>query len=274
MTINSEARALLFDVFGTCVDWRRTVTFALAEASLASLKDADTLMTGAARARARSMSVEDWGNFAQEWRTTYYTFTRSVAADPGLRWKTVDDHHLESLQELLASKDFLPGNDKRGLWSDEEIKEMSLIWHKLDPWDDTVAGLKALNTKFETCTLSNGNISLLNDMQEHSGMPFKHTFSSELFNSYKPNPAIYLGAAKKLGLEPGQCVMVAAHLGDLEAAKKCGFQTIYVQREQEETAEMEKEARGKGYVDMWITLDDDGFLTAAKELGCLDDARP
>ena len=269
MGINSEARALLFDVFGTCVDWRTSVTFALAQASINSLHDQSTLMTGASRARARRMSLEDWEQFASQWRATYYDFTRSVASDPGLRWKTVDDHHLESLQELLVEFDLLPNEDKRGLWSDDQIRDLSLVWHKLDPWTDTVAGLKALNTKFETCTLSNGNISLLKDMQKHSGMEFKHTLSSELFGSYKPNPAIYLGAAKKLGLDPAQCVMVAAHLGDLEAAKKCGYQTVYVQREQEERAEVEKAAKVAGYVDLWVNLSDDGFLTVAEELGCI-----
>jgi len=108
----------------------------------------------------------------------------------------------------------------------------------------------------------------LKDMQQYSGMPFKHTFSSELFNSYKPNPAIYLGAAKRLGLEPGQCVMVAAHLGDLEAAKKCGFQTVYVQREQEERGENESRARQEGFVDLWVDQASDGFVAVAKELGC------
>lgn len=268
MGIDSGARALLFDVFGTCVDWRTTVTHALAEANLASLKDAETIMTGAARKKSRSMTFNDWEDMAAEWRSTYYVFTRSLAADPELSWKTVDDHHLESLQELLAERDFLPGDGLRGLWTNEQIKDMSLIWHRLDPWSDTVAGLTALKTKFTTCTLSNGNMTLLEDMQKHAGMPFTHTLSSELFGSYKPNPAIYLGAAKRLGLEPSECVMVAAHLGDLEAAKKCGYQTIYVQREKEEKHEVEVEARRKGFVDLWVNLSEDGFVAMAKELGC------
>lgn len=269
MGIESKARALLFDVFGTCVDWRRTVTFALAEASLAALKNANNDMSPTCREKARNMSLADWGDFAARWRATYYRFTRSVAADPGLRWKTVDDHHLESLRELLTEDGLLSHDGTSGLWSDDGVKEMSLIWHKLDPWDDTVAGLEAFNTKFETCTLSNGNITLLDDMREHSGMPFIHIYSSELFNSYKPNPAIYLGAADRLGLEPDQCVMVAAHLNDLEAAKKCGYQTIYVQRSQEEKEEVEKEAKEKGFVDLWVNLGQEGFVTVARELGCM-----
>ena len=264
----NDARALLFDVFGTCVDWRTTVTNALIQASRSALMKRSAIVASDVRAKAEAMSDEDWGTFAQEWRISYYTFTRSVAADASLRWKTVDDHHLESLQDLLVKHGLRrEGGELGGLWNENEVKDMSLIWHKLDPWPDTVAGLKALNTKYETCTLSNGNISLLKDMQQHGGMPFKHTYSSELFNSYKPNPAIYLGAAERLGLEPGQCIMVAAHLGDLEAAKGCGYHTIYVERSQEEKSEVEDQARVKGFVDVWVRIGEQGFITAAQKLG-------
>lgn len=262
-----NTKALLFDVFGTCVDWRTSVTNALVEASRSALTKSASI-SNKARSEAEGMSKEDWGDFAQEWRSSYYTFTRSVAADASLRWKTVDDHHLESLQELLVKHDLRHENgESGGLWNEDEVQEMSLIWHKLDPWSDTVRGLEALNTKYETCTLSNGNITLLKDMQKHGGMPFKHTYSSELFNSYKPNPAIYLGAAERLGLEPSQCVMVAAHLGDLEAAKSCGYYTIYVERPLEEAADKEKDARSKGFVDIWIRGNEDGFVSAAQKLG-------
>jgi 2-haloacid dehalogenase len=263
-----NARALLFDVFGTCVDWRTTVTRALIQSCRTALMRRSATITNDVRAKASAMGDEDWADFAQQWRTTYYTFTRSVASDASLSWKTVDDHHLESLQELLVKHDLrLENGEFGGLWNELEVKEMSLIWHKLDPWPDTVTGLTALNTKYETCTLSNGNISLLKDMQQHSGMPFKHIFSSELFNSYKPNPAIYLGAAKRLDLQPSQCIMVAAHLGDLEAAKGCGYLTVYVERSQEETWEDGKEAKAKKYVDMWITVNEEGFVSVAKNLG-------
>ncbi|KAL1310743.1 hypothetical protein AAFC00_000996 [Neodothiora populina] len=272
MVFPTSTHALLFDVFGTCVDWRKTVTFALANASLASLKDDSAAMDKSCYTKARHMSLDDWGQFAQEWRNTYYSFTRSVASNSSLRWKTVDDHHLESLQEVLLSHGLQVDGNGRGLWTDEQIKDMSYVWHRLDPWSDTVSGLAALNTKFQTCTLSNGNMSLLKDMQEHGHMPFTHTFSSELFNSYKPNPAIYLGAAKRLGIDPGECAMVAAHLGDLQAAKNCGYHTIYVERDQEEEPGMVQVAREQGFVDLWIGIEADGFRAVARELGCvLDD---
>ncbi|GAB7351593.1 hypothetical protein MBLNU459_g2215t1 [Dothideomycetes sp. NU459] len=264
----SHCRALLFDVFGTCVDWRTTVTDALvAESKSALTGGSGDSISSEVRSKASSMTAEDWGKFAQEWRNSYYKFTRAVAADPGLRWKTVDDHHLESLRDLLAAHGLVPlGGEAGGLWDEAQVKDMSLVWHRLAPWPDTVRGLEALNTKYETCTLSNGNISLLTDMAAHGSMPFKHIYSSELFGSYKPNPAIYNGAAERLGIATDQCIMVAAHLGDLEAAKKCGYRTIYVERPQEEAKDVEAKAKHEGYVDIWISAGDDGFVTAARRL--------
>ena len=101
-------------------------------------------------------------------------------------------------------------------------------------------------------------------MVKHSKMPFKHVLSAEMFNSYKPNPAVYLGAAERLGLKPEQCGMVAAHLGDLEGAQKCGFATIYVERPQEER---EEHLRTKeGLVDVWVEMDGNGFVEVAEKL--------
>jgi 2-haloacid dehalogenase len=123
----------------------------------------------------------------------------------------------------------------------------------------------------DTCTLSNGNLSLLGDLRAFSGVPFTHLFSAELFGTYKPAPRVYLGAAEKLNLPPSECVMVAAHLGDLKAAKANGLQTIYVERPGEEDwseDEVEK-ARSEGWVDLWIgdQEGDNGFITVAEKLG-------
>lgn len=123
----------------------------------------------------------------------------------------------------------------------------------------------------DTCTLSNGNLSLLGDLRTHSGIPFTHLFSAELFGTYKPSPLVYLGAAEKLQLSPDECVMVAAHLNDLQAAKRNGLKTVYVERPGEEDwgrDEVEK-ARQEGWVDLWIRVGDgsQGFITVAEKLG-------
>lgn len=152
------------------------------------------------------------------------------------------------------------------LWNENQLQELNLIWHRLTPWPDTCAGLQALNDLgLSTCTLSNGNISLLNDMVTSGSMPFTHIYSAEMFNSYKPSPKVYLGAAEKMGLKPEECAMVAAHLDDLKAARSNGFSTIYVERPLEERhGELREEATG--WVDIWVTEGEKGFVTAAERL--------
>ena len=228
------------------------------------LNAADHSIATAVRSKATEMTFEDWGRFAQEWRNTYKDFTRQSAADPTKAWKTVDEHHYDSLIELLEK------HGLSGLWTPDETRHLSLIWHALDPWSDTTAGLEALNKLFWTVTLTNGNLALIGDLCAWGpGMPFTHKFSAEMFGTYKPNPKVYKGAAEKLGIKPEQCAMVAAHLNDLRAAKDCGFSTIYVERPQEEewSAEKVEQVKKDGWVDLWVKMDDKGFITVAKELG-------
>lgn len=203
-------------------------------------------------------SRDDWAAFAQEWRTSYLTFTRAVAADPSLTWKTVDEHHLDSLRELLADRGLAD------LWSKEKVEDLSLIWHRLEPWSDTNAGLAALNgLGLQTATLTNGNLTLIEDMVKHSKMPFKHVLSAEMFNSYKPNPAVYLGAAEAR-FEARAVWDGSSAFGGLGGCAKCGFATIYVERPEEER---EVHLRTKeGLVDIWVEMDGGGFVEVAEKL--------
>lgn len=260
MSIANPPKALLTDVFGTVVDWRSTVTNHLTKTAEEALNSASSSIPSTVRAAAASV---DWGEFAWQWRLSYYHFTRSY--DPSSdSFKSVDQHHLESLIHLLQK------HHLEGLWSDEELQKMSMIWHFLDPWPDSSDGLLMLNQKFETCTLSNGNTSLLQDLADHGKLPYKHIISAEEFKAYKPHPDVYNGAAKRLGLETSQCALIAAHLGDLEGSKKCGYQTIYIERPQEEgwDAEKVKKVRHEGWVDMWVGIDEGGFQEVARRFGC------
>jgi len=258
----SPPKALLFDVFGTCVDWRTTVTNALVSAcnkAIISAPLSDVV------GRASALTQENWGEFAQQWRNTYIEFVGSIAKDPSIPWKSVDQHHLDALRVLLREWKL------DGIWTDEEILNLSLVWHKLDPWDDSAAGIRLLNTVASTCTLSNGNVTLLSDLAKHGRLEFTHLFSAEHFNSYKPSPRVYLGAVEKLGLRPDECMMVAAHLSDLAAAKKYGLQAAYVERPNEEAMSPEKAnlMKNSRQVDIWIPEDADGFLTLAAKLGAV-----
>lgn len=143
-----------------------------------------------------------------------------------------------------------------------------MIWHFLDPWPDSSNGLGLLNEKFQTCTLSNGNTSLLQDLADHGKLPYKHIFSGEDFKAYKPSPKVYNGAAERLGLKTSDCALVAAHLNDLQAAKGCGYQTIYIERSQEEQWDQKEIEKAKEWVDMWVSIDESGFEEVAKRFGC------
>ena len=107
-------------------------------------------------------------------------------------------------------------------------------------------------------------------MSDHADLPWTHIFSVEHFGAYKPHPSVYTSACERLGLEPGQCAMVAAHLDDLEAARECGLQTVYIERAREQSESAEDVADAKGWVDMWVGLGDNseggGILQVAKKL--------
>jgi 2-haloacid dehalogenase len=264
MSTTTPPKALLTDVFGTVVDWRKTVTDYLALRASESLNSSTSSIPSAVRTSAAGIS---WGEIAQIWRVSYYNFTRTydpaeAQRDPS-KFKTVDQHHVEALHKILVDH----GLD--GLWTDTEIEKIALIWHFLDPWPDSSEGLGKLNAQFETSTLSNGNTALLQDLATHGKLPYKHILSGEDFGAYKPHPSVYLGAAKKLGVEPKECALIAAHLNDLKAARGCGYQTIYIERKQEEgwSEEEARKAKQEGWVDMWVTVDEGGFLEVARRFG-------
>lgn len=262
--ISDPPKALTCDVFGTVVDWRITVTTTLIYSALSktssSSRSAD--LSPEVRLRLSTLTDSDWGKFAQEWRDSYKIFTSGFV--PGeSEWLDIDTHHHQSLIALLQKWDL------EGLYTPDEIEALSQVWHYLDPWPDSSAGLESLGRMFITSTLSNGNQALLKDLDEQSKLGFKKLQSAEDFQAYKPHRSVYLGAAKAMGLEPKEVAMVAAHLSDLKAARECGFRTIYVERAQEEdwkvtSAEYQD---AKGWVDMWVSSEDEGLLEVAQRFG-------
>ena len=194
-----QVRALVFDVFGTVVDWRSSV---------------------AAEVRALGWPV-DPAAFAGAWRAGYVPAMQAVR-DGRLPWMHIDALHRRILDALLAERGLAP--------PEAEVAELNRVWHRLAPWPDSVAGVQRLKAQFPVCTLSNGNVSLLLDMARHAGLPWDSIFSAELFGHYKPDPEVYLGAARLLDVPPEQVLMVAAHPSDLRAAAACGLKTAYVPR--------------------------------------------
>jgi 2-haloacid dehalogenase len=243
-------QALLFDIFGTIFSWKESITNALKRTLSPHLPP--------------NTPPPSYYSLALEWRASYLEFTRSF--DPSVSsWTSIDAFHLDSLQQILST---------HGLWhrlSSRELQDLTLAWHRLSPWPDSRRGVAQLGERYVTTTLSNGNRALLDHLQRHGGVVFQQTFSAEDFGAYKPHLKVYLGAAHRLGLEPGECAMVAAHLGDLEAAKALGLRCVYVEREGEGSWEREAvdRARREGWVDVWIALEKGrsrGLQSVAEEL--------
>ena len=253
-------RVVFFDVFGTAVEWRSSVSQALYQAAQRALNGRN--LSKETRSTVSSMTPDRWLELVVRWRRSYLEFTRSYK---GPAFISVDEHHYTSLRELLGEWGL------GDLFTDAEIRDLAMSWHRLDPWPDSVEGLTRLNRKVEhTCTLSNGNVSLIEDLVRYASLPFTEIASAEQFGAYKPSPAVYVGAAKRFGVDVGDCALVASHLYDLRGAKAVGFRTIFVERPLEEPLLLaadhrREEVKKEGYVDLWI--ESDGFLGVANRVG-------
>lgn len=204
----SSIQALLFDTFGTTVDWR---------GSMIAYLEAFGRETGRAA---------DWTGLADAWRAKYKPAIQEVRDGKRL-WTNFDVLHRETLDELIPQ--FGLAN-----LSDEDRQYLVRGWAALDPWPDTVAGLTHLKRAFLIGSLSNGNVRQLTDMAKRAGLPWDGIFGADMFRHYKPDPEIYQGAVALLDCPAEAVVMVAAHNKDLEAARACGMRTAFVQRPTEE----------------------------------------
>ncbi len=196
----AEFDVLAFDVFGTVVDWYGSVQ----------------------REVAATLPEVDADQFALAWRSGYGPAMQRVMTGE-LGWTLIDDLHRMILDDILKSSN-------ASALDEAQRQELNKVWHRLDPWPDSVEGLTRLKSRFTICTLSNGNLGLLANMAKHGGLPFDLILSAEVFRKYKPDPDTYLGVARVFDIEPGRVMLVAAHHNDLAAARQCGLGSAYIER--------------------------------------------
>jgi 2-haloacid dehalogenase len=200
-------KALLFDVFGTVVDWRGGVA-----------REAATFLTRHGASNADAFA------FADRWRSRYQPAMQEVRS--GRRpFVALDVLHRENLVALLPEFGIDPAKVPAA-----EIDELNIAWHRLDPWPDSVAGLTRLKRRYIIAPLSNGNVILLLEMAKRAALPWDAILGAEVVQAYKPAPESYLRTAKVLAMRPEQICLVAAHNGDLAAARSCGFRTAFIPR--------------------------------------------
>jgi 2-haloacid dehalogenase len=235
----SQVKALVFDVFGTVVDWRSSLI-------------ADSTQWAAQRG-----IKADWTALVDAWRGVYAASMDEVRKHPERGYVVLDALHRRSLEKLVEQFAIA------GL-SEADMHYLTMGWHRLNPWPDSVSGLTRLKTKYIIGPLSNGNVALLTNMAKHAGLPWDLILSAELFEHYKPDPETYLGAARLLGLPPQQVMMVAAHNGDLAAAQRLGLKTAFVARPTEYGPLQMRDFKAEGDWDIVAG----NFNDIADRLGC------
>lgn len=196
--------AIVFDTFGTVVDWRSSL---IADLSAYGTK--------------RGIQA-DWTALVDAWRAAYHPSMDRVRKKEA-PWATLDALHRGSL-DMLVAKFGITG------LSEADLRHINLGWHRLNPWPDSVPGLTRLKQRFIIGPLSNGNVALLTKMAKHASLPWDMVFGSDLFGHFKPDPETYLGTAKLLDIAPGELMMAAAHNNDLANARKCGLMTAFFPR--------------------------------------------
>ena len=196
----TKPKVIAFDIFGTVVDWHGSISEEVQKLKL----------------------PVDAKAFATAWRKGYQPAMARVRSGD-LPWTKIDDLHRMILDEILV--DFAITH-----LSENEKQHLNLVWHRLNPWPDTVRGLTLLKNKFTIVTLSNGNLGLLANMAKNASLPWDLILSAEVFRHYKPDPETYLGVAEIFDLPPHDVMLAAAHKDDLLAAHQCGLQTAFIER--------------------------------------------
>ena len=241
--VANDVRALLFDVFGTVVDWRTSI-------------GRDLTAYGETQGFAGRGIACDWVAFVDDWRALYQPAMEEVRS--GRRpWTILDTLHRESLDRLIE-KHRLAG------LTEAEIDHINRAWHRLEPWPDVPAGLARLKQRFIIGPLSNGNVGLLVRMARHAGLPWDVVLSSETAHAYKPLPAAYLNSAAILNLAPRQVMLVAAHNSDLKAAAATGLRTGFVARPTEYGPHQSRDFKADGPWDVVCS----SFGELAGQMGC------
>jgi 2-haloacid dehalogenase len=200
-------KSLFFDVFGTLVDWRSSIA-----------------REAAAILHPQGFEL-DWPEFADSWRNEYQPGMEEVRSG-AVPFSKLDVLHRRNLER------FLPRLGVKGL-SEATLRDLTLAWHRLDAWPEVPAALSRLKTKFLIAPVSNGNISLMADLARRNRFPWDAILGAEIAGDYKPKPRVYEAACAAFDLEPAQCMMVAAHSSDLDAAAACGLRTAHIARPNE-----------------------------------------
>jgi 2-haloacid dehalogenase len=205
--MSDKPKALLFDVFGTLVDWRTSIA-----------RESEQVL------KPLGVAV-DWLAFADAWRGEYQGAMDQVR-DGHIPFCKLDLLHRRNLDLIM------PRFNISGI-AENALQYLNLAWHRLDVWPDVPPGMSRLRRRHLLAPCSNGNISLMVDIARRNGIHWDAILGSEIAGDYKPKPRVYLASCAAFDLAPGECMMVAAHSKDLQHAAACGLRTAHIARPNE-----------------------------------------
>ena len=203
----ANVKALVFDTFGTVVDWRSSV-----------------IAEGMTWGKAKGLRIS-WADFADRWRLRYRPAMDKVRKGD-IPWTRLDDLHRMMLEDLLQEFKI------EGLTEEEKVS-WTHVWRRLKPWPDSVEGLTRLRKRYVIAPVSNGNIALMTSLAKFGGLPWDAILGSEVARHYKPDREVYVSAYYSLDLKPEEVMMCAAHVNDLQAARSNGLRTGFIYRPDE-----------------------------------------
>lgn len=204
----SKLKVVVFDTFGTVVDWHSTI-----------------VDEGEQLGKKYGIDI-NWHDFANDWRLGYFRDTKAIARHER-EYEKIDLVFAEILDELIEKYGI------QGKLPEEEKARFAKVWHRLRPWDDVISGLTRLEKKYAIGPFTNGDFRLMIDMEKNAGLPWNFIMTADIFNKFKPDPSVYVDAVNFMDAGPLEMMKVAAHPTDLDGAKKAGCLTVYVPRDKE-----------------------------------------
>ena len=208
----NNIKALTFDTGGTILDWH------------SGFKEAFRVIG------KRYNYLEDWGFLANELRRRSLKSMLNLGENETPKYN-FDDAHKFILLELINEHNLTKFTEKDINYIAYEAP------HNFKCWSDFPETLPKLREMHIVCSFTILSYRIIIDTARKNGLAWDAVFSCEGIKKYKLLPEAYQTVAQNLQLEPEQCLMVACHNFDLDAAKSVGFKTAFVRRPDEWGAE-------------------------------------
>lgn len=205
MTKTNNTKVLTFDLFGTILDLGGSLIPFIHESL--DVRDIKKITADAF-----------WEQWRHRQRIEQYQDTLLMLGHSG---------YLETARRALHWTLRLNGIDT----SNNTVDEFMHGWQHLSPFPEVLPALERLQSEYKLVILSNGDPDFLDHLvMQRLKWDFDNVISVTSVGAFKPHPAVYRCAARRLGFEVTDCLMVSANSFDVMGARSCGYRGAYVNR--------------------------------------------